>query len=113
MLSPPLFFFFQAEDGIRDVAVTGVQTCALPIAARSRAKPLNASARLRARLPSSAAAIATPWPPGDGWLWRAPGCGAGRTASTAASWSDTGSDRAKDESPGANSLASFLRQCYR
>ena len=23
--------FFQAEDGIRDVAVTGVQTCALPI----------------------------------------------------------------------------------
>src|SRR2546429_5393286 len=25
------FFFFQAEDGIRDVAVTGVQTCALPI----------------------------------------------------------------------------------
>src|SRR2546429_2326367 len=29
-----LFFFFQAEDGIRDVAVTGVQTCALPIAIR-------------------------------------------------------------------------------
>src|SRR2546429_36389 len=26
-----LFFFFQVEDGIRDVAVTGVQTCALPI----------------------------------------------------------------------------------
>src|SRR2546429_1313814 len=26
-------FFFQAEDGIRDVAVTGVQTCALPISA--------------------------------------------------------------------------------
>src|SRR6185503_8945953 len=26
-----LFFFFQAEDGIRVVAVTGVQTCALPI----------------------------------------------------------------------------------
>src|SRR2546429_6304103 len=31
------FFFFQAEDGIRDVAVTGVQTCALPISeGRSR-----------------------------------------------------------------------------
>src|SRR2546422_2217767 len=28
------FFFFQAEDGIRDVAVTGVQTCALPISIR-------------------------------------------------------------------------------
>src|SRR2546425_3856267 len=26
-----LFFFFQAEDGIRDKLVTGVQTCALPI----------------------------------------------------------------------------------
>src|SRR5207245_6912787 len=36
MLSPSVFafalcFFFQAEDGIRDATVTGVQTCALPI----------------------------------------------------------------------------------
>src|SRR2546430_8481312 len=30
------FFFFQAEDGIRDLTVTGVQTCALPI---SRQQP--------------------------------------------------------------------------
>src|SRR5205809_5815393 len=30
------FFFFQAEDGIRDVAVTGVQTCALPISNNTR-----------------------------------------------------------------------------
>src|SRR2546429_3233237 len=30
-MSVLFFFFFQAEDGIRDVAVTGVQTCALPI----------------------------------------------------------------------------------
>src|SRR3712207_7546722 len=28
-----LCFFFQAEDGIRDIGVTGVQTCALPISA--------------------------------------------------------------------------------
>src|SRR5687767_15756061 len=28
-----IFFFFQAEDGIRDKLVTGVQTCALPISA--------------------------------------------------------------------------------
>src|SRR2546422_4833903 len=33
VLSLVMFFFFQAEDGIRDVAVTGVQTCALPICA--------------------------------------------------------------------------------
>src|SRR2546429_1063251 len=31
LTGPFVFFFFQAEDGIRDVAVTGVQTCALPI----------------------------------------------------------------------------------
>src|SRR5688572_684384 len=30
-LCSPLCFFFQAEDGIRDLTVTGVQTCALPI----------------------------------------------------------------------------------
>src|SRR5260370_3289362 len=30
------FFFFQAEDGIRDSSVTGVQTCALPICASPR-----------------------------------------------------------------------------
>src|SRR3989475_8814800 len=29
-----VFFFFQAEDGIRDLTVTGVQTCALPICSR-------------------------------------------------------------------------------
>src|SRR3712207_4815422 len=31
IVSYVLFFFFQAEDGIRDIGVTGVQTCALPI----------------------------------------------------------------------------------
>src|SRR6266852_9943145 len=30
-MSSKFFFFFQAEDGIRDATVTGVQTCALPI----------------------------------------------------------------------------------
>src|SRR6266496_5461400 len=30
------FFFFQAEDGIRDLYVTGVQTCALPISPWTR-----------------------------------------------------------------------------
>ena len=31
-------FFFQAEDGIRDIGVTGVQTCALPISGLSLSK---------------------------------------------------------------------------
>src|SRR3990170_3268511 len=33
------FFFFQAEDGIRDDLVTGVQTCALPIFVVTAARP--------------------------------------------------------------------------
>src|SRR5437762_8646470 len=33
------FFFFQAEDGIRDTSVTGVQTCALPICHSSHDGP--------------------------------------------------------------------------
>src|SRR2546430_12582964 len=35
----PCFFFFQAEDGIRDLTVTGVQTCALPISLPPRPVP--------------------------------------------------------------------------
>src|SRR2546429_4226002 len=65
------FFFFQAEDGIRDVAVTGVQTCALPISTAltcstrspfydanfcrtSTSMPLTTSDSSRRRLPGSA-----------------------------------------------------------
>src|SRR2546430_12862278 len=36
------FFFFQAEDGIRDLTVTGVQTCALPIWVRMEDRELVA-----------------------------------------------------------------------
>src|SRR5205809_5335282 len=52
----PLYFFFQAEDGIRDVAVTGVQTCALPIwrfTGRRRAAWLR-RARLHGNAPQCA-----------------------------------------------------------
>src|SRR2546422_5128019 len=48
-----VFFFFQAEDGIRDVAVTGVQTCALPICFGALVRrlfadvPVTLSARVR------------------------------------------------------------------
>src|SRR5690606_40346073 len=47
-----LFFFFQAEDGIRDFHVTGVQTCALPILSRAcggTPGPAPRAARARAR----------------------------------------------------------------
>src|SRR5256886_13747443 len=44
-----LFFFFQAEDGIRDLTVTGVQTCALPISCRSARGPHRRRASPRRR----------------------------------------------------------------
>src|SRR5690349_22417714 len=43
-----LFFFFQAEDGIRDLYVTGVQTCALPIS--EPVPPLLALKAVRERI---------------------------------------------------------------
>src|SRR2546427_1785966 len=39
------FFFFQAEDGIRDLTVTGVQTCALPISIIRRRQFLSTHLR--------------------------------------------------------------------
>src|SRR5438874_4634765 len=50
-----IYFFFQAEDGIRDLYVTGVQTCALPILpfARGESKKLtmaNAVGRLSIKM---------------------------------------------------------------
>src|SRR2546427_5375527 len=49
------FFFFQAEDGIRDLTVTGVQTCALPIytshkSSVSGTRPLTKSTSLAKRM---------------------------------------------------------------
>src|SRR5688572_30854891 len=48
------FFFFQAEDGIRDLTVTGVQTCALPISwpAPDRGDQQDRSRRSAAQLGS-------------------------------------------------------------
>src|SRR2546421_4079496 len=57
------FFFFQAEDGIRDLIVTGVQTCALPISARS--------SRTRLRLPESSG-IRTSWRSSTLWSRKTP-----------------------------------------
>src|SRR5688500_19857452 len=49
-------FFFQAEDGIRDYKVTGVQTCALPISsAFAVIAPGDASVGVAVRCPSCAA----------------------------------------------------------
>src|SRR5205823_9643248 len=55
------FFFFQAEDGIRDKLVTGVQTCALPISTSTSAAKTSAESNavlLRSSARMSLAAMA-------------------------------------------------------
>src|SRR2546427_6771073 len=59
-----VFFFFQAEDGIRDLTVTGVQTCALPISWRGQPSPLTAHYRPLPPFPAlswCASSSAAPW----------------------------------------------------
>src|SRR3712207_1442339 len=53
-----LLFFFQAEDGIRDIGVTGVQTCALPISSRPRRRRRSPALRVGSR--SSGRVLAKP-----------------------------------------------------
>src|SRR5256885_11917412 len=58
-------FFFQAEDGIRDYKVTGVQTCALPIynqnqAASMKKFPSNSPSTRRRFLATTGAAVVLP-----------------------------------------------------
>src|SRR5262249_57673331 len=85
-----VYFFFQAEDGIRDWSVTGVQTCALPISAEDRghgaqidtirkaawATPLQ-DGRLAERALESLAGAVPPGGPGASNAWAV---GAGRAA---------------------------------
>src|SRR5699024_11664075 len=51
-------FFFQAEDGIRDRNVTGVQTCALPICTTRRNTPISEHPSMRA---ASSRESGMPW----------------------------------------------------
>src|SRR2546425_10842061 len=61
-----IFFFFQAEDGIRDKLVTGVQTCALPISRRgapAQAPPAGSAPSRDAGQPHAAPPAAAAGPP--------------------------------------------------
>src|SRR6266436_9423638 len=61
------FFFFQAEDGIRDVAVTGVQTCALPISRPDRHTLLMVIAGTVIGMPAATAAWRAGICPAPAW----------------------------------------------
>src|SRR5690554_7142018 len=54
-----VFFFFQAEDGIRDADVTGVQTCALPIWRSVRCTLLHSNCAIRSACEVRTSATAT------------------------------------------------------
>src|SRR5437762_11609247 len=56
-LQREVFFFFQAEDGIRDTSVTGVQTCALPIS-RHRSRRGGRGYRAWSEAPRRARSVA-------------------------------------------------------
>src|SRR5207253_5842424 len=58
------FFFFQAEDGIRDGHVTGVQTCALPIWSQAKAlRMIDALGGLEDAVDGAATLAGLPKPP--------------------------------------------------
>src|SRR5258708_13347347 len=65
------FFFFQAEDGIRDDLVTGVQTCALPIC-RTASVPAVSAGRSKSlrnhTTPSKSGSVDCPHAPGTGMV---------------------------------------------
>src|SRR5207245_6014543 len=78
-----IFLFFQAEDGIRDATVTGVQTCALPISEWWRADCATRAPRSPAVRRSAAGSRAVSV--GGGTSLRLPGP-ARRLASAQAAW---------------------------
>src|SRR5438270_10596257 len=63
------FFFFQAEDGIRDLTVTGVQTCALPIYHRLDLIEVAAGPGARPDKTAAAEAASVLRRAGDGPVW--------------------------------------------
>src|SRR3712207_8128891 len=78
--------FFQAEDGIRDIGVTGVQTCALPILANPRPSPTGRRSRAASHhVPSTSCA--------DGPPAQEPGRGSSGSSTTSASAQNRPGDR--------------------
>src|SRR6266850_3328538 len=64
-----VFFFFQAEDGIRDYKVTGVQTCALPISALRLGDARGALVLANRRFDAIVSQPSHPWTAGASHLY--------------------------------------------
>src|SRR2546430_5734472 len=80
------FFFFQAEDGIRDLTVTGVQTCALPILSCFDLAILLHQRRVRLDARRHGSSTTNGWPPSRvlrrRWACAASSCDAYRPTRT-------------------------------
>src|SRR3712207_8402077 len=82
-LVPPsvILFFFQAEDGIRDIGVTGVQTCALPIFIQQQVDRCKSKDEIKAQLVAQFGDRVLAEPKGDSaWLVPAIGIAGGAAA---------------------------------
>src|SRR3989440_9318601 len=65
LLCSCFFFFFQAEDGIRDLIVTGVQTCALPIFVAEIGSAMTVGGNIRGQTRTLTTAVALYTSQGD------------------------------------------------
>src|SRR5256884_115942 len=102
-----VLFFFQAEDGIRDVAVTGVQTCALPISNISEAVVSWTSPRAIATCPATSSTSARPLFAGSAFPAR-------RSAATAAAESPRASrDRKSTRLNSSHGYISYAVFCLK
>src|SRR5207248_7410955 len=95
-----VFFFFQAEDGIRDRTVTGVQTCALPISSPAGRRAARAAA------PAACAPAGTRAAPGTGTSRR-------RAPRYRAARGTTGSARSEERRVGKEWRARWARDEYK
>src|SRR5256885_8577931 len=99
-----MFFFFQAEDGIRDYKVTGVQTCALPISRPARGRDPRPRRRPGLRRPALSRASralrecrrAVPTAP-PGGAARVPGRATARARERAAAWGSSRTRSSREE----------------
>src|SRR5256886_15377861 len=88
-------FFFQAEDGIRDLTVTGVQTCALPIFA-----PSGLAATCSTSNAPGVSSVARPPSAGTEYRWVHPSFSQGNTIrSPAPPWGWVGAAISRDPLP--------------
>src|SRR5256885_5582303 len=98
------YFLFQAEDGIRDYKVTGVQTCALPIFCRLR---------LPCRSRSCAGPAGPVWPPRHSCTCPARRCCRGSPSTRPSHWASGRRDRKSTRLNSSHLVISYAVFCLK